>query len=410
MLAPHQVIPLLTHSDSKVRSLAIRYLADAHDPSPATADDIWKNIDAFGGSEYNEAYHALPKLPQTDESLRRTLDALNSNVSSGVRSALENVIRKLKSGLLMRYMDLIEQARLSDETLSYIKHRIELSSQPAMELWEQLMEMGKSINNDRKRNYDLAERLVDALSHSPEAAGWAISTLNDESITDWREIFAVDVLAALRHRPAADLVIERLGKYDDSDATDKACMYMLARVASPQAVESVAKRYATWDWGPRITATEIFRIVKLPAAEMAAFELLQSESDDEARTFLAWALCEQITTHGPAIDVLVKMINEGDYAPSITDLDVDVAALCTIHGRTPPSTSKRPIPTNPFSRILGSKLAFEDDDSPRESVPVTFDTSTPAAALPIRRQAPKVGRNDPCPCRSGKKYKKCCGK
>ncbi|WP_147819977.1 preprotein translocase subunit SecA [Salidesulfovibrio onnuriiensis] len=28
----------------------------------------------------------------------------------------------------------------------------------------------------------------------------------------------------------------------------------------------------------------------------------------------------------------------------------------------------------------------------------------------VRRDAPKVGRNDPCPCGSGKKYKKCCGK
>lgn len=27
---------------------------------------------------------------------------------------------------------------------------------------------------------------------------------------------------------------------------------------------------------------------------------------------------------------------------------------------------------------------------------------------PIRREEPKVGRNDPCPCGSGKKYKKCC--
>jgi uncharacterized protein len=27
---------------------------------------------------------------------------------------------------------------------------------------------------------------------------------------------------------------------------------------------------------------------------------------------------------------------------------------------------------------------------------------------PIRRTAPRVGRNDPCPCGSGKKYKKCC--
>ena len=29
---------------------------------------------------------------------------------------------------------------------------------------------------------------------------------------------------------------------------------------------------------------------------------------------------------------------------------------------------------------------------------------------PIRNEGPKVGRNDPCPCGSGKKYKNCCGK
>ena len=33
-----------------------------------------------------------------------------------------------------------------------------------------------------------------------------------------------------------------------------------------------------------------------------------------------------------------------------------------------------------------------------------------APKVPIKREAPKVGRNDPCPCGSGKKYKNCCGK
>jgi SEC-C motif-containing protein len=28
----------------------------------------------------------------------------------------------------------------------------------------------------------------------------------------------------------------------------------------------------------------------------------------------------------------------------------------------------------------------------------------------IVRESPKVGRNDPCPCGSGRKYKQCCGK
>ena len=30
--------------------------------------------------------------------------------------------------------------------------------------------------------------------------------------------------------------------------------------------------------------------------------------------------------------------------------------------------------------------------------------------IPIVNKGPKVGRNDPCPCGSGKKYKNCCGK
>ncbi|MAI42879.1 MAG: zinc chelation protein SecC [Gammaproteobacteria bacterium] len=30
--------------------------------------------------------------------------------------------------------------------------------------------------------------------------------------------------------------------------------------------------------------------------------------------------------------------------------------------------------------------------------------------IPLKRKLAKVGRNELCPCDSGKKYKKCCGK
>ena len=32
------------------------------------------------------------------------------------------------------------------------------------------------------------------------------------------------------------------------------------------------------------------------------------------------------------------------------------------------------------------------------------------AQQPVRRETPKIGRNDPCSCGSNKKYKKCCGR
>jgi len=37
------------------------------------------------------------------------------------------------------------------------------------------------------------------------------------------------------------------------------------------------------------------------------------------------------------------------------------------------------------------------------------DDSGEGSQKPVQRTADKVGRNDPCPCGSGKKYKKCCG-
>jgi SEC-C motif domain protein len=38
-----------------------------------------------------------------------------------------------------------------------------------------------------------------------------------------------------------------------------------------------------------------------------------------------------------------------------------------------------------------------------------FISGDKIAAPPVRRVGDKVGRNDPCPCGSGKKHKKCCG-
>ena len=39
-----------------------------------------------------------------------------------------------------------------------------------------------------------------------------------------------------------------------------------------------------------------------------------------------------------------------------------------------------------------------------------IDASMNTKVAPIRNAGPKIGPNDPCPCGSGKKYKKCCGK
>ncbi|MGH7167824.1 MAG: SEC-C metal-binding domain-containing protein, partial [Nitrospiraceae bacterium] len=52
-------------------------------------------------------------------------------------------------------------------------------------------------------------------------------------------------------------------------------------------------------------------------------------------------------------------------------------------------------------------------ETPRLRQPVRMTLNRgeePVATAPVRRDHEKVGRNDPCPCGSGKKYKKCHGR
>jgi hypothetical protein len=66
---------------------------------------------------------------------------------------------------------------------------------------------------------------------------------------------------------------------------------------------------------------------------------------------------------------------------------------------------------NPHRRLVDDTVeemawwhCFQDDAP--ESRPMSL---LPAALSPTKRTQPKTGRNEPCPCGSGKKYKKCCG-
>jgi len=59
-----------------------------------------------------------------------------------------------------------------------------------------------------------------------------------------------------------------------------------------------------------------------------------------------------------------------------------------------PSRVREPQPVGAMAGVAG------DGDGQGE---VSID-------LPVRRSVPKVGRNELCPCGSGKKYKNCCGR
>ncbi len=71
----------------------------------------------------------------------------------------------------------------------------------------------------------------------------------------------------------------------------------------------------------------------------------------------------------------------------------------------------RNIQQDSVKMILRMRINREQGAPKREKVaePVTASHGDSGPRKPVARSSEKVGRNDPCPCGSGKKYKKCCG-
>jgi preprotein translocase subunit SecA len=73
----------------------------------------------------------------------------------------------------------------------------------------------------------------------------------------------------------------------------------------------------------------------------------------------------------------------------------------------PRAAAGAPAPRGAPPSLQGANRPPTGYEGAREGRPIGSEGA--ASAGPIRRDQPKVGRNDPCPCGSGKKYKKCHG-
>ncbi|MEK6712047.1 MAG: SEC-C metal-binding domain-containing protein, partial [Nitrospinota bacterium] len=68
--------------------------------------------------------------------------------------------------------------------------------------------------------------------------------------------------------------------------------------------------------------------------------------------------------------------------------------------------------------VSGERVQVEEREQPKQELVYSHASAggfggggaNGAPAEPVRRKSPKVGRNDPCPCGSGKKYKHCHGR
>jgi preprotein translocase subunit SecA len=122
-------------------------------------------------------------------------------------------------------------------------------------------------------------------------------------------------------------------------------------------------------------------LVEYKKESFALFEAMRERIDEEIVRYL-WRLMPIIGDEGPGVPIRRP-------AP-----------------RRPPqiTMSAQPAQASPFGAIRSGGGAAAVAEPPRPARSGGDDV-----VRQVRRDEPKVGRNDPCPCGSGKKYKKCHG-
>jgi HEAT repeat protein len=438
MLTAAQIIPFLSHDDAEVRSRARRYLVSANDPAPATADDFWAAADKAAEEDRGPYLDRLGLVPQTESSVRRLLDEL-PKADAATRDSLRGTLERLEFERLKAMWDAIRASDAVPEDIKFhLQARLDLANEPAEPLWDRMMEFARALADrdltlDEERNVD---RLIEAVTRHPDLfRDRVLATVADAKLRDWPELIATDVAGAMKLSDADEALLDKL-KVDEADFLWEVAGDALVHIGDERVVAAIAERWPKEDTGFRFSAAEILGRIKRPASQAALVQALQGEQDLGVVGSIATALIDLMPDDAPTIDTLRALAREeSSYDRTMVHLDEDLLTLATMTGVDLPEgpewrrkieerrarwsmgMSNVDTAMTQMSSALGSSPVFT---GPLRPVPPEFRRSAATAVAerpapapprkPFKNAQPKVGRNDPCPCGSGKKNKKCCGK
>ncbi len=129
----------------------------------------------------------------------------------------------------------------------------------------------------------------------------------------------------------------------------------------------------------------------LASEDGKAFGYMGKDAAEILAAFLGSSEREAGQLDQPAVDRALEWVVPRLKQVRLEDAPRLMGAFLEFAGRT--ESLKDAVGLADHARRRGADLAADDKDKRK----------------PVVHAGPQVGRNDPCPCGSGKKYKKCCG-
>jgi hypothetical protein len=428
----------ILHSDPEIRQRAISYFSKSYSDDSSIMALVIKAVETYGRQD---AYHLIGlsrDLPQTAESIAWGVDELNDDQSDRYENYTYNlsmVLVKADPALLLPEESAVLEARyFLPDLRPAINERLRMLSWDEAFCWQKLEEFceegkDKRFTNEVKLGY--AHRIVEAMARFGGDCEAKVHALLGQKVEDyrhspmkWMEPLVVRLAGEAHLDSTLPLVIDKLME-DGGDVLNEECATALTRFGTPAVLHAVAEKFPSAKYHFRLYATEPLEQIHSDLAVETCLRLLGQEEVEMIQRDLAHAVLSHFAPEG--IEAVRRLLVDRELDIEGRGLRDHLLETCTLMGERFPeydewlATAKtekeerrkrveelegdpRGMLLFALEKLTGKKAA----DVPRSKPPLPPIPPLTLPRQPEKRQ--KVGRNDPCPCGSGKKFKKCCGR
>ena len=420
-LTADQVKQGILHPERFVRDVALRYFSESYSPDSTVMPVAIRAIETYGWEDAFEFCSQVKSLVQTEA----TLDWFVSHME---RLGNPDTVRKkelcLRLSAIITAGDPIllakQKARIQSLHGLYPTHRHILADRLRLVdldpdiCWKQLeawCERSKAERFINKVDIGQATRLVEAIARGGEKFADRVLAILSQEIADyagdnpmaWMEGLMAMLAGGLRLEAAAPLLAAKL-REDLGDLMNEECMYSLTKIGTEAAVDAIFAGWADAPWHYKLYASSALEYLHTDGKVAKCLEFFPREDKSDIRSKLMRAALNSFAPDGiePARQMIAR---EGG------DFYTELMAVATLAGVSFPELDQWRAAEEEEAKLRQEQREEKEERRQRQSLsepPSAVDYPTePPRPTPIIAKD-KVGRNDPCPCGSGKKYKKCC--
>ncbi|MFD1040013.1 SEC-C metal-binding domain-containing protein [Virgibacillus byunsanensis] len=384
-----RVHPFLNYEEAVVQDFALGLLEESYLANEKTLPIVLeanknRNLQfvdkiKFPMSEncFLELLHQIKTLNKTSRDYKTALTLVMNSPIPFLQQYKEHIIPCFNNKQRNLFHDLLNLASLSTS-----------------ELFDELKNYADQIGTryDNK-SFQVAGKIIELLSSRND---WdrkmVVRVLEQEEQEDFVSIygiFFVMLAGETRMQQMTPTLVKLLFNDLDQDVLVEEVIQSLVKIGGDEVVDSLMPYVNDEETGP--FALDVVKQIKSPYAEEMLLQLVEEVAVEPVRTLIADALCMQLSTK--AIPIIEKII-DGEYAGWYVDLPESLYCNCMINEIDHPKLQE-------WKNEI-TEMGWNDGD-------FELFQGIGEVTEPIRNEQ-KVGRNEPCPCGSGKKFKKCCGK